>query len=193
MHIIGVDEAGRGPLAGPVVVGAVALPFGFRLRRAPGDLRDSKRLTRLMRERWFAYIMNTPDIRAAVSFVTPGVIDRIRITRATNRAATRAVLRLERGGIHVRKARIFTDGLLRLSHHLPYREVIGGDELLRTIQLASIVAKVTRDWQMERLHERYPAYGFARHKGYGTREHYRMIHRHGPSEAHRLTFLEEVM
>ncbi len=186
---IGVDEVGRGPLAGPVCVCAVALPPHFRFRRdAPAVLRDSKRLTAAARERWHDYIRRDERIAYAVAFVSPRVIDHMHIHRAANLAATRAVRRLLERRIDAPDALILTDGALHLNGCMPFTEIIRGDETVRAIQLASIVAKVARDRRMVRLHRTYGAYGFDRNKGYGTAEHWRCIAAHGTCELHRLTF-----
>ncbi len=191
-YVIGVDEVGRGPLAGPVCVSAVALPRRFRfLKTAPRTIRDSKRLTARARSEWAAYVRRDPRIRFAVAFVSPRVIDRLHIHRAANRAATRAVVRILSSLHPGADIRIFTDGSLHVERGIPFTEIIRGDEKLRAIQLASIVAKVARDKRMLRLHEQYPLYGFDRNKGYGTREHERCIMQYGISDIHRLTFVRK--
>lgn len=190
---IGIDEVGRGPLAGPVVVVAAAIKSGFRrIHRALGALRDSKRLTPRAREKWFSHFISHPCIAYATAKVFPKTVDRINITRAANLAAWRACARLvAKSGAS--KA-VYLDGGLYLKNKfasaaLGARTVICGDERIPAIAVASIIAKVIRDRFMVRLAKKYPQYGFEIHKGYGTRMHKKRLARHGPSPAHRLTFV----
>lgn len=195
--IIGIDEVGRGPLAGPVVVAALALPkgIGFRVQGIGLPLRDSKRLSPKQRETWFCYLKKHPRIIYATARVYPRLIDKINITNAANRAATKALQKL----IAIRQlaeqdCKIFLDGGLRICVNprtylrLSASTIIGGDEKIPAISLASIIAKVTRDRYMVKLHKRYPHYGFNKHKGYGTKMHTAAIKKYGLSEVHRLTF-----
>jgi len=194
MHTVGIDEAGRGALAGPVVVAVVAVPIGFssRVSNLP-RLRDSKKLSPAQRNVWFDYIKNTPGIFYTSARVYPRPIDRKNIAVSANIAASRALDRmLERSKIRPRS--IMLDGSLYLhsTHHrdLHAKTIIRGDERFISIKFASIVAKVTRDAYMTRLHKKFPAYEFPRHKGYGTELHRTLIMTHGPSNAHRLTYLK---
>ncbi len=195
-YIIGIDEVGRGALAGPVMVSAVAIPVKLRLRALYGiPLKDSKKLTAKYREAWAEYVRSHPHIRFAISRVSPRVVDRINISRAANRAALRACEKLLlREGIPPRRCRIYLDGGLFLgdkSHHgLPARTIVKADEKFASVKLASIVAKVSRDNYMVKLAKRHPAYGFELHKGYGTKMHMVAVRKHGPSPMHRLTFLD---
>lgn len=182
--VIGVDEAGRGPLAGPLVVAAVLIEKNTRIR-GKIRLKDSKQLTERQRDYWFAWL-KARGIAYAVSYVSPERIDRINIARAAHHAATRAVSKLG-----VRNATVLLDGGLRVSGQFRQKTIIRGDEKIKVIALASVVAKVTRDKKMARLHRRYPQYGFLKHKGYGTRAHFRAINRHGISPHHRLTYLSK--
>lgn len=213
-YVIGIDEVGRGALAGAVTVAAVAAPRVFGSMRALDaaqtkakhsfrgiPLRDSKRLSKRRREAWCTYVKRHPLMTYAVASVSPAVIDRINVSRAANRAAAIAVRNLlTRSILDLSACRIFLDGGLYLntaSHaardgsRLAAKTVVKGDERVSVIALASIVAKVTRDRRMRRLHERYPQYGFDRHVGYGTRLHRAALERYGPSEIHRLTFLKK--
>jgi ribonuclease HII len=199
--IIGVDEVGRGPLAGPVTVCGVLITSNFDPRRINkrNPLRDSKKLSKLQRDKWFSCIKKEKNILFSLKSVSPGVIDRINITRSANRAATRVVKELcEKikhdkshiyvyldGGLHIEKKTL--DSINIPPGHI--KTVIKGDEKIPAISLASIIAKVKRDTYMDRLHEKYPNYGFDVHKGYGTKKHRRAIQRYGPSKAHRLTFI----
>jgi len=196
-YVIGVDEAGRGSLAGPITAGAVAVPLYFRFcSDAPGMLRDPKRMTPGRRAEWMKYIVMHPRLLYTASSVSPGVIDREHITGAANTAAARAVSRLLQKVLNAEclVKYILTDGLLRPNlsnarYQIKCREIVKGDEKVRAIQLAAVVAKVTRDRKMIRLARLYPEYGFERHKGYGTRMHKEMLGKCGVSDIHRLTFL----
>ncbi|MEK7512998.1 MAG: ribonuclease HII [Patescibacteria group bacterium] len=197
-YLVGIDEVGRGPLAGPVTVAAVLVLRRFVPRepfRTP--LRDSKRLSAVQRERWYKEIRRERRLAAAVSSVSARSIDRWNVTEAANRAAESAVRKLFRSfPREMRDASIFLDGGLflkpRFLRSIGVRNgpvtLIRGDERVTAITLASIVAKVTRDRYMVRLGERYPAYGFAVHKGYGTPQHFRALRVRGRCPAHRLTF-----
>lgn len=194
MYTIGIDEVGRGALAGPVVVAAVALPKGFspRLKALP-PLRDSKKLSHIQRSVWFDYVKSNPNIFYTSARVYQGPIDKRNIARAANVAASRTLDRLLTR-FPVKEYSIFLDGSLYLHnlHHrdLGARTIIRGDQKIISIKLASIVAKVTRDTYMTRLHKKYPHYGFPRHKGYGTELHRAMIKKHGTSSVHRLTYIK---
>lgn len=208
--IIGIDEVGRGSLAGPVTVVAVLLGkknhFSTLSARARLPLRDSKRLTQLQRERWHRVLYSlargpTPRIAYAVASVSAAEIDKTNITRAANRAASRAFIKLvHRCGVRARHARIFLDGGLfltpraRAHMHFPRRcmTVPHGDRTIVPIMLASIVAKVSRDARMAYLNRKYEQYDFNKHKGYGTRAHIRAIRRFGPSRIHRKTFISHL-
>jgi len=176
--IAGVDEAGRGPLAGPVVAAAVILD---RARPVRG-IDDSKSLPAGVREALFDRI--TRSARAwAVGAADPGEIDRINILRASLLAMRRAVLALSE-----LPDCLLVDGRDGIDFPVYQKAIIRGDALSLSIGAASIVAKVTRDRLMEEMHRRWPAYNFARHKGYPTPEHLEALRRHGPCPIHRLTF-----
>lgn len=184
--IAGVDEAGRGPLAGPVVAAAVVLPGDFSW--APAMLNDSKKLTAKRREAIYAELLAHPGVMWATGIVEPAEIDRLDILRATWRAMALAV-----EGLAVRYGTALPDGCL--VDGLPVQglpvdhvAVVKGDALSLSIAAASIVAKVTRDHIMLELDREYPAYGLARHMGYGTAAHLAAIRAHGPSPCHRLSF-----
>ena len=192
--IIGVDEVGRGSLAGPVVVAVVLIPTREKIsNRELGSLRDSKHLTKKQREAWSEYLRSNPHIRFALARVYPRTIERMNISRAANRAALKAFERLmKQERLRVDDCRIFLDGGLYLGRRGLYPEaktVIRGDQKIPAVKIASIIAKVWRDRLMERLSRKYPRYGFHIHKGYGTKAHLRAIRRYGASKAHRLTFL----
>lgn len=177
--LIGVDEAGRGPLAGPVVAAAVLLRFGSQ--RGLARVRDSKLLSPAKREELFVLIRERASI--AVSWAHPREIERLNILGATMLSMRRAVLRL------AAPALVLVDG----PHKIPdlgfeQKAVVDGDRLSLSIACASIVAKVVRDRWMQRLDRLHPGYGFARHKGYGTAAHLEALGKLGPSAIHRRTY-----
>lgn len=193
---IGIDEVGRGALAGPVFVAAVAVPRGIRYQASGirNPLKDSKQLTPKIREAWFRYIKKA-KIPYAVRQVSPRVIDRVNISVAANLAALRAYERLLRTcRVSPDTCRVRLDGGLFLGKRGTYphaRTIVKGDERMSAIALASIVAKVSRDRYMVRLAKQYSPYGFEEHKGYGTRAHCMALRKHGPSRVHRLTFVKK--
>jgi ribonuclease HII len=176
--IAGLDEAGRGPLAGPVVAAAVVLPQGLLL---PG-LTDSKQVTEPERERLFE-IIREKAVCFGVGIAEERTIDDVNILQATIIAMERALERLT-----PRPDYLLLDALTLPRVPLPQKPLIKGDCRSHSIAAASILAKVTRDRMMFELHERFPQYNFKRHKGYGTREHVELIRKHGPCDAHRRTF-----
>jgi ribonuclease HII len=177
--VCGIDEAGRGPLAGPLAVAAVILPAGFSL---PG-LDDSKRLNPARRERFAAILLADPGVRSALVWVEAREIDRINILEATRAGMRRACLALAE-----RPACALIDGLAVPDFPIPQRALVGGDGLSLSIAAASVIAKVARDHAMRELDARFPGYGFARHMGYGTRDHLAALARLGPCPAHRRSF-----
>jgi ribonuclease HII len=199
-YLIGIDEVGRGSLAGPVTVGAVAISNDLKLTTGNQQLKDSKKLTAKQREEWFRYIKNHPDIFYVIAHVYPSVIDRINITQAANLAATRALLKLltcsKLPNYQITQLSVYLDGGLYIdktlleTDNLQLRTVVRGDEKYSCVKLASIIAKVTRDKYMTRKHRIFPQYCFNNHKGYGTRRHRQAIKKHGSSLVHRLTFLK---
>jgi len=176
--VCGVDEAGRGPLAGPVYAAAVILDPARRIR----GIDDSKQLSARDRESLAARI----KVRAlawSVAFATVEEIDRLNIYWATMLAMQRAVQALG-----VAPAEVLVDGNRCPKLTYPVRAIVGGDAKVRCIGAASILAKTARDAEMQQWHERYPHYGFAQHKGYATPEHLESLRRHGPCELHRRSF-----
>ncbi len=188
-NIIGIDEAGRGPLAGPVAVGAVLIPRGFNTALLSG-VRDSKQLTERKREEWYAQMLSWRRdgfLSFSVALVGAVHIDRAGIVSAINLALHRSLARLSADPA---SSRVLLDGGLRAPAHYEYQKtIIRGDESEEAIALASIAAKVTRDRHMRRLGVLYPEYAFAVHKGYGTPAHYRALKKHGISPVHRRSFL----
>ena len=179
--ICGVDEAGRGPLAGPVCAAAVILPMGLEI---PG-LTDSKKLTDQKRRELFP-IIKEQAIAYGIGLASHEEIDEINILQATYLAMERALEQLS-----VRPDIALIDGNRAKDFGLPVRTVVKGDSLSANIAAASILAKVTRDDLMLRLAEQYPEYGFEVHKGYGTKAHYEALRAYGASPIHRRTFLKK--
>lgn len=192
-YYIGIDEAGRGALAGPVCVGAVLMPedfdwregFALITKRGAPRLRDSKQLSPQQREVLFAYIEEHGRLRHAAAFVEASVIDVIGITNAVHEAAASALSALS---VSPSKVKILLDAGVRVSERWEQESFVRGDERIPAIACASIVAKVSRDRFMERLAPAYSAYGFEAHKGYGTPAHRRSILTKGLSDMHRMTF-----
>lgn len=199
---VGIDEVGRGALAGPVVVAAAAIARGATVRnRALGKLRDSKKLSAAKREAWCAFFAGHPGVAFALARVYPHEIDRRNISNAANLAAARAFARLSRRRALASDTPVFLDGGLFLGRRSArgassasgtgprvVKTVVRGDERITAVKIASIIAKVHRDRLMCRLARRYPRYRFDVHKGYGTERHRAAIRRCGLSPAHRLTF-----
>lgn len=179
--ICGVDEAGRGPLAGPVCAAAVILPPDAQI---PG-LNDSKKLTDKKRRELFPVIKETA-IAYGIGLASHEEIDRINILQATFLAMERAI-----AGLSVKPEMALIDGNREKDFGIPVKTVIHGDSLSASIAAASILAKVTRDDLMLELAKKYPRYGFEIHKGYGTKAHYEALRTYGPCEIHRMTFLKK--
>ena len=177
--VVGIDEAGRGPLAGPVVVGAVILPPNFVL----AGLNDSKKLSANARERLYAEITENPEIRWTSIAISPQEIDRLNILGATH-SGMRAVVEQ----LSPRPAHALIDGLPVRNFPCPQTALVGGDGISLSIAAASIIAKVERDRIMLEIDRLYPEYGFAKHKGYPTREHFAKLRAHGPCPIHRRSF-----
>lgn len=178
--VAGVDEAGRGPLAGPVVAGAVIVPADFEHR----ILDDSKKLTERRREELYAEITTDPRISWSTARVDEAEIDRINILQATWKAMRLALERLQPAPDIALIDGKPVGGLDLVEH----RALVKGDSISLSIAAASILAKVERDGLMRRYGQEYPEYGFERHKGYGTKQHREAIRRHGPCPIHRRTF-----
>ena len=179
--VCGVDEAGRGPLAGPVCAAAVILPEGVEL---PG-LNDSKKLTEKKREALFPLI-EEKALTYAIAFASVEEIERMNILAAALLAMDRAIAQLSPA-----PELALIDGNTVKGISVPARSVVGGDGKVAAIAAASVLAKVTRDRLMLTLAEQYPQYGFENHKGYGTKEHYAALEKYGPSPVHRMSFLKK--
>ena len=180
--ICGVDEAGRGPLAGPVCAAAVILPKGLQI---PG-LNDSKKLSEKKREELYDIIRENA-LSAGIAFATVEEIEEMNILEATFLAMNRAIAQLE-----PQPELALIDGNRCKGIAVPAQCVIKGDATVASIAAASILAKVTRDRLMLQLAEQYPLYGFEKHKGYGTEAHYAALRAYGPSPVHRMSFLRKM-
>lgn len=182
LHVIcGVDEAGRGPLAGPVCAAAVILPEHLQI---PG-LNDSKKLTDKKRRELFPMIQEQA-IAYGIGLASEAEIDEINILQATFLAMRRALSQLS-----IRPEIALIDGNRETDFGLPVKTVVKGDSLSANIAAASVLAKVTRDNIMVELAQQYPEYGFEIHKGYGTKAHYEALRTYGPSPIHRRSFLKK--
>ena len=176
-RICGVDEAGRGPLAGPVVAAAVVFPEPVEIE----NLRDSKKLSPAMRERVFEKILQVAQV--GIGEASPAEIDAMNILQASLLAMKRAV-----DSLAISPDIVLVDGPYALSGEVPSRAIIKGDARVPIISAASIIAKVTRDRLMLEYEKEFPGYGFARHKGYPTREHLKALRHLGPTPIHRTSF-----
>jgi ribonuclease HII len=201
--VVGLDEAGRGPLAGPVAAAAVLMWRGpTSLRRSDllklNDIRDSKKLSERQREEWYKILTNHPGLEWAVALVYPKTIDRINIFEATKLAMRRAVKQIVRkmdkpidcliidGNFNIYENRSRNKRTVLTTP--AQKPIVKADEKVFSCIAASIIAKVTRDRIMRRAHKKYPQYGFAKHKGYGTKAHFTALKKYGPCTIHRRSF-----
>lgn len=186
MWIAGVDEVGRGPLAGPVVAAAAILPAAWETRGLPPELdglNDSKQLTVAKREQYFEFLAVCEVVHYAIAVIDHLIIDEINILQATHRAMNQALAQLKQSPQHV-----LVDGNHVKSIPFPQTAIVKGDSLSYSIAAASVLAKVTRDRMMIEFDRQWPAYGFAEHKGYPTPAHLANLRTHGPCEIHRRSF-----
>ena len=185
-RVAGVDEAGRGPLAGPVVAAAAILPSRGAETGLPAELaglNDSKQLTESQREKYFEFLTRCTEIEFAIAAVDAGVIDEINILQATHRAMNDALAQLNPLPPHA-----LVDGRPVKSLRVPQTAIVKGDARSYSIAAASVLAKVTRDRLMLGFHAQFPEYGFDQHKGYGTAKHLAAIAQFGACTIHRRSF-----
>lgn len=185
-RVAGVDEAGRGPLAGPVVAAAAILPSKWAESGLPRELEglnDSKQLTANQREKFFAFITSRGEIEFGIAEVDAALIDEINILQATHRAMNDALAKLRPAPEHA-----LVDGRPVTTMRVPQTAIVKGDARSYSIAAASVLAKVTRDRLMLEFDRQWPKYGFAEHKGYGTAQHLAVIAAHGPCPIHRRSF-----
>jgi ribonuclease HII len=192
--IVGIDEVGRGPIAGPVAVCSFRCkPEFFKTIEIDTPLRDSKKLSKKQREEWFAYLKKCKDDGVcdyAVSFVSSENIDKFGISPSIKKALA---VSLGKVAADSESVHIYLDGGLKApEEYVNQQTIIKGDELHPVISCASIVAKVTRDRIMASHATEYPLYGFEKHAGYGTKAHYEAINKHGMTPLHRKTFLKAI-
>lgn len=177
-YIAGVDEVGRGPLAGPVVVAAVILPLNLRIK----GINDSKKLSLKKRNELYKIILNEA-LAVNVSFIDERVIDEINIYEATKKGMLEAI-----SGLKIKPEHVLIDAMPLRELAIAHTSIIHGDALSASIGAASIIAKVTRDEYMDKMDIKYPNYGFKHHKGYCTKEHLKALEKYGPCEIHRKSF-----
>lgn len=181
--IAGLDEVGRGPLAGPVVAAAVIFAPDFELSDDYKFLTDSKKISQSRRLQLFPLI-KSQALACEIGVVSPGTIDKINILEASLLAMAKATQKLSTTADY-----LLVDGKFIIKQiKTPQKAIISGDSLIASIAAASIIAKVSRDWLMTQYHEEYPNYGFDQHKGYGTKQHLAAIQKYGPCPIHRLSF-----
>ncbi|MES2668156.1 MAG: ribonuclease HII [Patescibacteria group bacterium] len=192
-YVVGVDEAGRGPLAGPVSVGVVKVSEGYDILAAFPGLNDSKKLSEKKREALFKILqreITAGNVQATVTLVSAARIDAKGIAAAVRHGVDMGVRKLLP---NPEEGKVWLDGSLKAPEGYEQETVIGGDGLIPAIMLASIAAKVTRDRLMLKKHDEHPLYDFAKHKGYGTPSHIKAIKEHGPSSEHRKSFLRNIL
>lgn len=177
-YIAGVDEVGRGPLAGPVVIAAVILPLNLRIK----GINDSKKLSLKKRNELYKIILNEA-LAVNVSFIDERVIDEINIYEATKKGMLEAI-----SGLKIKPEHVLIDAMPLRELAIAHTSIIHGDALSASIGAASIIAKVTRDEYMDKMDIKYPNYGFKHHKGYCTKEHLEALEKYGPCEIHRKSF-----
>ena len=181
----GIDEVGRGPLAGPIIACAVIFSPKTKSPKIPSKLRDSKKLSAKQREKYYQLFLKHPNIQWGIGKITEKTIDRINIYQATKLAMERAVHNLSR---KIVPGFLYIDGIMEINVSIPQKTMVRGDETIQLCAMASIIAKVTRDRFMMNYHKKYPHYGFNLHKGYGTRLHIAMLKKYGPCSIHRKSF-----
>jgi ribonuclease HII len=194
--IAGLDEAGRGPLAGPVVAAAVIFKIGnLKIDKSFENckleienlVKDSKQLSQKQREYVYEKLIKYGGIEWGIGIVSEKVIDKINILEATKLAMQKA-LRQAQGKLNLDPDFLLLDGNFKIKTNILQKSIIKGDQKVFSISAASIIAKVTRDRLMQKYHKKYPQYGFDKHKGYGTKKHFENIKKFGPCKIHRKTF-----
>jgi len=186
-RVAGIDEAGRGPLAGPVTACAVFVSDKFKISPELKKIKDSKKLTPKRREEFCNILKKHPQIKWGVANVSERVIDKINIFEATKLAMIKAIKNLEKKS----KRKIdflILDGNFKINSKIPQKPIIKADDKVFSVMAASIIAKVSRDRIMQKFHKKYPRYKFTLHKGYPTELHFKLLKKHGPCKIHRKTF-----
>jgi len=186
-YVVGLDEAGRGALCGPVVVAAVVINSSFKFQVLGLEhLKDSKKLTPKKREEFYKILTNHPQVKWGIGRVSEKVIDKINILEATKLAMKRAIKNLKKK--YRRVSFLILDGNFEIDSPIPQKSIVKADEKVFSCACASILAKVYRDRIMRRYHKKYSQYRFDKHKGYPTKQHRKMLRKHGPCKIHRKTF-----
>ncbi len=191
-YIIGIDEAGRGPLAGPLAVGAVIIPASSEITHPYFEkgIRDSKKLTEKRREEILQWMREHNDIKDCVAFAPSVLIDSIGVTASIQKLIDGVIGKLIPEGVADNEIQIVLDGGLKAPERFTHQQtIIKGDEKEVVIALASVAAKVTRDMRMLAIAEKYPQYGFEKHKGYGTKAHFKALKEYGMCPEHRRRFV----
>jgi ribonuclease HII len=181
--VAGLDEAGRGPLAGPVVAAAAVMKKSLRKIDILREVKDSKKLSPKKREKLYKILKNCPFVEWGIGRVSEKVIDKINILEATKLAMKKAIKKLKR-----KPDFLILDGNFKIDVKISQKSIIKGDEKVFSCASASILAKVYRDKIMRKYHKKYPRYGFDKHKGYPTKYHFKMLKKHGPCKIHRKSF-----
>jgi ribonuclease HII len=193
--LIGIDEVGRGPIAGPVAVGVVAIEkknLNKILKKFP-KLNDSKKISEKVREEIFMVAKEIPDIFYIVKYCSAKEIDKIGISKCIKKCIEGGLKELEKKGIQGGNCEVRLEGARRAPSTYPHQTtIIRGDSSEPIISLASVIAKVSRDAHMKKLHKKYPQYNFAQNKGYGTKSHIDSIKKHGLSSEHRKYFCTKI-
>jgi len=193
---VGIDEVGRGPLAGPITVAALGVKSDKwkAMNKALIGIKDSKQLSQKQREIWHIRVTSNPIFFISCVSIPPRTIDAKGISFAARHAVAQCLEKLaEHLPLTTHHSKVLLDGGIRAPAQFSQETIIKGDEKIPLIAAASIIAKVTRDQHMVRMHKKYPQYGFARHKGYGTRAHFASIKKHGLSKIHRKTFCSRII
>jgi len=187
-YVAGIDEAGRGPLAGPVVSSAVLiLEKDFKYAKKIKSVKDSKKLSEKKREEVYPNLINSSKLKWGVGMVSEKMIDRINILEATKISMIKAIKDLEKKN-NIKVDHLILDGKMKLDLEIDQLSIIKADDKVFSVSAASIIAKVTRDRIMIEYDKTYPAYNFKKHKGYGTKEHMKKIKKNGICKIHRKSF-----
>lgn len=202
-RVAGLDEAGRGPLAGPVVAAAMTATRELVINsKKLAGIKDSKKLSAKQREEWYKILIAHSNINYGIGIISEKIIDRINILEATKLAMTKAIHNLEKKignradflivdgnfSIRIARSRASRGSIRKRLSEYEQKSIVKADEKIFLCMAAGIIAKVRRDRIMKRLHKKYPQYGFDRHKGYGTKVHLRALRKHGACEIHRKSF-----
>jgi len=185
-RVAGLDEAGRGPLSGPVFAAAVIVKKDRKLKLL--RVNDSKKLSPKKREELYEILIDHPKIKWGIAKVSEKVIDRINILEATKLAMKRAVEKLKVKNRRRKIDFLILDGNFKIDSSIPQKAIVKADNKVFSCAAASILAKVSRDRLMQRYDKKYPKYGFSKHKGYATKLHFKMLERYGPCKIHRKSF-----